>query len=136
MSEHNDYSDDFLEEMRLSLQEQRQELVRSNNNTRYELRDNDREPRDSIDESNEEQGNATELRLKDRERNMLNKVNDALFRIDDGDYGYCEECGEPIGVPRLRARPVAELCIECKEEEEREESRQHASRPGMFSAIE
>src|SRR5690554_5700557 len=136
MSEHNDYSDDFLEEMRLSLQEQRQELVRSNNNTRYELRDNDREPRDSIDESTEEQGNATELRLKDRERNMLNKVNDALLRIDDGDYGYCEECGDPIGKPRLRARPVAELCIECKEEEEREESRQHASRPGMFSAIE
>lgn len=136
MSEHNDYSDDFLEEMRLALQEQRQELVRSNNNTRYELRDNDREPRDSIDESTEEQGNATELRLKDRERNMLNKVNDALLRIDDGDYGYCEECGDPIGKPRLRARPVAELCIECKEDQEREESRQHASRPGMFSAIE
>lgn len=136
MSQNDDYSDAFLEEMRLALEAQRQDLVRSNNLTRNELRDNDREPRDSIDESTDEQGNATELRLQDRERNLLNKVNDAIYRLDTGEYGYCDECGEPIGKPRLRARPMAELCIECKEDQEREERRQHASRPGMFSAIE
>ena len=136
MSQNDDYSEAFLEEMRLALEAQRQDLVRSNNLTRNELRDNDREPRDSIDESTDEQGNATELRLQDRERNLLNKVNDAIYRLDTGEYGYCDECGEPIGKPRLRARPMAELCIECKEDQEREERRQHASRPGMFSAIE
>ncbi|TXD35023.1 RNA polymerase-binding protein DksA [Lujinxingia vulgaris] len=136
MSQNDDYSEAFLEEMRLALEAQRQDLVRSNNLTRNELRDNDREPRDSIDESTDEQGNATELRLQDRERNLLNKVNDAIYRLDTGEYGYCDECGEPIGKPRLRARPMAELCIECKEDQEREERRQHAARPGMFSAIE
>ncbi|RDV38007.1 RNA polymerase-binding protein DksA [Bradymonadaceae bacterium TMQ3] len=136
MSQNDDYSDEFLEEMRLALQAQRQDLVRSNNLTRNELRDNDREPRDSIDESTDEQGNATELRLQDRERILLTKVNDAIFRLDTGEYGYCDECGDPIGKPRLRARPMAELCIECKEDQEREERRQHASRPGMFSALE
>ncbi|TXD35335.1 RNA polymerase-binding protein DksA [Lujinxingia vulgaris] len=136
MSQNDDYSEEFLEEMRLALEAQRQELVRSNNLTRNELRDNDREPRDSIDESTDEQGNATELRLQDRERNLLNKVNDAIFRLDTGEYGYCDECGDPIGKARLRARPMAELCIECKEDQEREERRQHAVRPGMFSALE
>ncbi|RAL25535.1 RNA polymerase-binding protein DksA [Lujinxingia litoralis] len=122
--------------MRQELEAQRQELVRSSTVTFHDMRDREREPRDSIDESNDEQGNATELRLKDRERLLLAKVNDALYRMDTGDYGVCEECGVLIGEARLRARPMAELCIDCKEDQEREERRLHASRPGMFSALE
>ncbi|MCA9562447.1 MAG: TraR/DksA C4-type zinc finger protein [Myxococcales bacterium] len=61
------------------------------------------------------------LRLRGREQHLLSKINDALERMDNGEYGDCEECGESIGIARLRARPVTTLCINCKEEQERAE---------------
>lgn len=67
--------------------------------------------------------NAT-LRIRDRERKLIGKIESALQRIDDGSYGVCDSCGEPIGVERLRARPVTTLCIECKADQEAEERRQ------------
>ncbi|MGD9765597.1 MAG: RNA polymerase-binding protein DksA [Candidatus Binatia bacterium] len=67
--------------------------------------------------------NAT-LRIRDRERKLINKIDEALQRIEDGVYGVCESCGGPIGVERLRARPVTTLCIECKAEQEAEERKQ------------
>jgi DnaK suppressor protein len=61
------------------------------------------------------------LRLKGREQRLLNKIEEAIERIDEGKYGICESCGEPIRTPRLEARPVTTLCIECKTEQEEEE---------------
>jgi DnaK suppressor protein len=61
------------------------------------------------------------LRVKDRERKLITKVQEALKRIEDGTYGVCEFCGEDISVKRLEARPVTTCCIECKKEEEEQE---------------
>jgi DnaK suppressor protein len=61
------------------------------------------------------------LRIKDRERKLITKVNEALERIDNGTYGICESCGRPISEKRLMARPVTTECIECKTEEEQKE---------------
>jgi DnaK suppressor protein len=61
------------------------------------------------------------LRIRDRERKLIGKIKEALERIENGTYGYCEACGEPIGEKRLLARPVTTLCIKCKEKQEQEE---------------
>jgi DnaK suppressor protein len=61
------------------------------------------------------------LRIRDRERKLLVKIQEALNRIDDGTFGTCQECGEEISESRLKARPVATLCVECKRMQEREE---------------
>lgn len=66
------------------------------------------------------------LRIRDRERKLLSKIDEALLRIDDGSYGVCEECGEAISVDRLKARPVTTLCIACKAEQEADERRRRA----------
>jgi DnaK suppressor protein len=78
--------------------------------------------RDSIDESTEEELFSTELRLRDREKWLLGKINGALERLENGTIDECEECGEPIGARRLLARPVTTLCIDCKEEREQAEA--------------
>src|SRR5262249_6995926 len=77
--------------------------------------------RDSIDESMEEELFSTELRLRDREKFLLGKITGALGRLAEGTINECESCGEPIGFKRLLARPVTTLCIDCKEEAEKEE---------------
>ena len=61
------------------------------------------------------------LRIRDRERKLISKIDEALGRIDDGSYGKCEECGGDIGLERLRARPVTTLCIDCKSLQEAQE---------------
>ncbi len=63
------------------------------------------------------------LRIKDRERKLILKIKEAVARIDDGTFGICEVCGEPIGEERLRARPVTTQCIECKTDMEEQERR-------------
>lgn len=78
---------------------------------------------DEIDTASSEINLAFTGRVRERERGLLKKVNEALERIEDGDYGECESCGEQIGVKRLMARPVAELCIDCKSEQEKLERR-------------
>jgi DnaK suppressor protein len=84
-------------------------------------KDNFPEPADRA--ALESDRNAT-LRIRDRERKLLSKIEAALERIGEGTYGICEECGEPIGVERLKARPVTTLCIDCKADQEAEERRQ------------
>lgn len=69
---------------------------------------------DPNDQASLEQEHALELRARDRERKLLRKIDEALVRIDSGDYGWCEETGEPIGVPRLLARPTATLTVEAQ----------------------
>src|SRR5258708_18443755 len=84
--------------------------------------------RDSIDESMEEELFSTELRLRDREKFLLGKIVGSLQRLQDGEIDECESCGERIGFKRLLARPVTTLCIDCKEEREKEEQSQ--AQPG------
>lgn len=81
-------------------------------------RDRDRVGRDSLDESTDEAMYATKLRLHDREKFLLIKIDAALGRMERGEFGMCEDCEEPIGVERLKARPVTTLCIQCKSERE------------------
>jgi DnaK suppressor protein len=69
---------------------------------------------DPNDRATQEEEFALELRTRDRERKLIKKIDDALLRLDTGDYGYCEICGVEIGVKRLEARPTATLCIDCK----------------------
>ena len=76
---------------------------------------------DEVDLASTETGQALNLRLRDREGVLLKKIDKTLKKIDDGEFGVCERCGEEIGVKRLEARPVAELCIRCKEELEKVE---------------
>lgn len=79
---------------------------------------------DANDRASLEEEFSLTLRSRDRERKLINKINAALERIATEDFGYCEKCGVEIGVARLEARPTAELCIDCKEiEEKREKTR-------------
>jgi len=78
---------------------------------------------DEIDTATSETNIAFTGRLRERERGLLNKIDQTLEKLDDGDYGECTKCGEDIGVKRLLARPVAALCIDCKAEQETLERR-------------
>jgi DnaK suppressor protein len=78
---------------------------------------------DEIDTASSEVGLAFIGRLRERERGLLNKITSALEKIEQGTFGECEQCGEEIGLKRLEARPVAELCIDCKAEQEKLERR-------------
>lgn len=102
------------------------EILREAADTLHDLQDEGglQEP-DIADRASVETEVALEMRARDRQRKLLSKISDALQRIESGDYGYCEESGEPIGVKRLDARPVATLSIEAQERHERLE-RTHA----------
>lgn len=76
---------------------------------------------DEVDLASTEAGQSLNLRLRDRELVLLRKIDKTLQKIEDGEFGLCERCGEDIGVKRLEARPVAEMCIRCKEELEKVE---------------
>ena len=78
---------------------------------------------DEIDTASSEVGLAFIGRLRERARGLLNKITSALEKIEQGTFGECEQCGEEIGIKRLEARPVAELCIDCKAEQEKLERR-------------
>ena len=81
---------------------------------------------DEMDTAASESALAFQGRLRERERMLLGKINEALGKIDEGEFGECETCGEDIGIKRLLARPVATLCIDCKSDEERRERREEA----------
>ncbi len=99
------------------------ELLKESSQTLNNLQsDNEAKP-DITDRASEEIDRSFELRTRDRERKLINKINSALQRIEDGSYGYCEETGEPIGIKRLEARPVATLSIEAQEMHEKAEKR-------------
>lgn len=76
---------------------------------------------DLADRATSETDRALELRTRDRQRKLISKIESALRRIEDGSYGYCEETGEPIGLSRLEARPIATLSLEAQERHERRE---------------
>ena len=78
---------------------------------------------DPTDRATQESDRNFELRIRDRERKLINKIKDALERIDNGEFGICEECGDGISEARLKVRPVTTLCINCKMEAEQKERR-------------
>ncbi len=83
---------------------------------------------DPTDRASLESNRNFDLRIRDRERKLIKKIRQALDRIQDGTFGICEECGGPISVERLRARPVTTLCIHCKEEQEEQERAERMQR--------
>ncbi len=89
--------------------------------------DNLQQP-DIADRASAETDHALELRTRDRERKLISKINEALTKIADGNYGYCDETGEPIGVARLDARPVATYSLEAQERHERKEKTKRDAR--------
>lgn len=79
---------------------------------------------DIADRASAETDHALELRTRDRERKLISKINEALQRIEEDEYGFCEETGEPISLARLKARPIATLSLEAQERHERKEKTQ------------
>ena len=109
------------EYFRRKLLEWRDELVRESTQTLQHLQQDSLQEADLADRASVESERSLELRTRDRERKLLSKIDDALERIQDGTYGYCEETGEPISLSRLDARPIATLTIEAQERHEKRE---------------
>ncbi|WP_369405932.1 RNA polymerase-binding protein DksA [Polynucleobacter brandtiae] len=105
---------DFFRQKLLTL---KNDLLKNASQTTEHLRENILVP-DPADRATIEEEHALELRTRDRERKLLKKVEQALARTDSGDYGWCEETGEPIGLNRLIARPTANLSLEAQERRE------------------
>jgi len=99
----------------------KEEILRLNMETLKGLHDESAQQADPADRATAETDRALELRARDRQRKLMNKIDAALARIEDGSYGYCEETGEPISLKRLDARPIATLSIEAQEKRERRE---------------
>jgi len=106
-----------LEFFRARLQQMEKDLLANADETTEHLRETVIVP-DPADRATIEEEHALELRTRDRERKLLKKVQQSLARIDSGDYGFCEETGEPIGLPRLLARPTATLSLEAQQRRE------------------
>ena len=116
-------SKDYMNDVQLAFFKERliqmqTELLQNADETTEHLRDNEVVP-DPADRASIEEEHALELRTRDRERKLLKKIGQSISRIEEGDYGWCEETGEPIGVGRLLARPTATLSIEAQERRER-----------------
>ncbi len=114
-------STEQLTHFRMILNTWKRDLMEEVDRTMTHMKDEAANPPDPNDRATLESEFALELRTRDRERKLIRKIDEALSRIDDGSYGYCIETGEPIGVKRLEARPVATLCIEAQERRERRE---------------
>ena len=99
----------------------KEEIVRQNRETLHLLHEDSAQHADFADRATSETDRALELRARDRQRKLISKIDAALARIEDGSYGYCEETGEPIGLRRLDARPIATLSLEAQERHERRE---------------
>ena len=97
----------------------RDELVRDAKGTIQNLQEDDGQAPDIADRATTESERSVELRARDRQRKLVAKIDAALGRIEDGSYGYCDDTGEPIGLKRLVARPIATLSIEAQERHER-----------------
>lgn len=110
-----------LEEFQELLQEQLDQLLHDAGKTVSEMTDEKTNFPDPTDRASLESDRNFELRIRDRERRLIGKIREALDRIEDGEFGECEDCGDQIGEARLKARPVTTLCIECKTEQERQE---------------
>lgn len=110
-----------LEYFRRKLNTWKMELLEGSRDTIEGLQDSTRAIPDVADRASEETDRALELRTRDRQRKLVTKIDAALRRIDEGEYGYCEVTGEPISLKRLDARPIATMSLEAQERHERRE---------------
>ena len=101
----------------------KKDLLKVSSQTLNKLQNENEAKPDITDRASEEIDRSFELRTRDRERKLINKIDAALKRIEDGSYGYCDETGDPIGIKRLEARPVATLSLEAQEMHEKAEKR-------------
>lgn len=128
-SEKEEYmSAEQLEYYRRKLVEWREDLIEESQATIDNLRGEVRDVGDEAERASRETENSLELRTRDRYRKLLGKIDEALGRIDDGSYGYCEETGEEIGLARLEARPIATLCLDAQERWELKQKQMRATR--------
>ncbi len=121
-----DESEPFMSEMhrayfRQKLEAWKADILRESKSTIAVLQGESDKLPDVADRASSETDRSIELRARDRQRKLVRKIDDALKRLEDGSYGYCEETGEPIGLKRLDARPIATLSIEAQERHERRE---------------
>jgi len=114
---------DEVVHLRGILRERAEKLLDTSRQSLSELTELKEVDADAVDQAANESDRGFSLRLADRDRLMLRKIRKALERIDEGEYGVCESCGEPITYKRLLARPVATLCIDCKTTAEQQERR-------------
>ncbi len=110
-----------LKHFRTLLDEKMEELLAEADRTVDGMTDTKENFPDPTDRASLESNRNFLLRIRDRERKLIVKIREAIARIDEGTYGKCEECGETIGIERLRARPVTTLCIDCKSLQEAQE---------------
>ena len=106
---------EHLEYFRRKLLQWREDLLAESKETIDNLRHEVRDVGDEAERATRETENSLELRTRDRYRKLLKKIDQALARVEEGDYGYCEETGEEIGLARLEARPIATLCLDAQE---------------------
>ena len=114
----NDRQQEYFKQKLLQWKE---DLLRESRETVTHLQAETENHPDLADRASSETDRALELRTRDRQRKLIAKIDDALRRIEEGNYGYCEETGEPIGLARLEARPIATLSLEAQERHERRE---------------
>jgi DnaK suppressor protein len=114
-------NDNQREYFRRKLLSWRDEILRGSNETLRQLKEEESRVADMTDWASVETERNFQLRARDRERKLLSKIDEALRRIEEGTYGFCEETQEPIGLRRLEARPIATLSIEAQERHERRE---------------
>jgi DnaK suppressor protein len=110
-----------LEYFKQKLLNWKEDILRESRETLSHLQTDTENHPDIADRASSETDRALELRTRDRQRKLISKIDEAMRRIEDGSYGYCEETGEPIGVARLEARPIATLSLEAQERHERRE---------------
>jgi DnaK suppressor protein len=106
---------------RLKLLAWKEEILKEAKETLLHLQEENQNHPDLADRASSETDRAIELRARDRQRKLIAKIEEALGRIEDGSYGYCEETGEPIALRRLEARPIATLSVEAQERHEQRE---------------
>ena len=104
-----------LEYFRQKLSDWKEELIEESRETINHLQQEVRDVGDEAERATRETENSLELRTRDRYRKLINKIDKALLRIEEGEYGFCEETGEEIGLARLEARPIATLCLDAQE---------------------
>ncbi len=111
----------MIEFFRQRLIEWRQDLIKESSETQETLKETELQKPDLADRASAETDHALELRTRDRERKLINKITSTINKITDGEYGYCTETGDEIGVSRMLARPVASMTLEAQEMHERNE---------------
>ena len=110
-----------MEYFKQKLLDWKEDILRESRETLTHLQADTENHPDLADRASSETDRSLELRTRDRQRKLISKIDEALRRIEDGSYGYCEETGEPIGLARLEARPIATLSLEAQERHERRE---------------